>query len=61
MADAIYGKLTPFLQMAKDKNIIYKDGADMLLGQGVLANELFLDKSISREKIYESMKKSFEL
>jgi shikimate dehydrogenase len=61
VADAIYGKLTPFLQLAKDKNITYKDGADMLLGQGVLANELFVDAQLPLDAIQKSMKKSFEL
>jgi shikimate dehydrogenase len=60
-ADAIYGKLTPFLQMAKEKKIIYKDGADMLLGQGVLANELFTGKQLSRKAIEAAMRKSFAL
>ena len=61
VADAIYGKLTPFLQLAKDKNITYKDGADMLLGQGVLANQLFVDKKLKLKNIQEEMQKSFEL
>jgi shikimate dehydrogenase len=60
-ADAIYGKLTPFLQMAKEKKIVYKDGADMLLGQGVLANELFTAKQLSRKAIERAMRKSFAL
>ncbi len=60
-ADAIYGKLTPFLQKAKNKNIPYKDGADMLLGQGVLANELFLEKQFSKESIQKEMQKAFLL
>lgn len=60
-ADAIYGKLTPFLQEAKNKNIPYKDGADMLLGQGVLANELFLENSFSKEVIQKEMQKAFLL
>ena len=60
-ADAIYGKVTPFLKLSHKLGLTCKDGADMLLGQGVLANELFLDKTISREKIYESMKKSFAI
>jgi len=61
VADAIYGKLTPFLKLAKDKNITYKDGADMLLGQGVLANELFVDKKLPLDAIKLSMQKSFLL
>jgi len=60
-ADAIYGKVTPFLKLAKEKNIIYKDGADMLLGQGVLANELFTKQKLSRKAIQKAMKKSFLL
>ncbi len=58
-ADAIYGKLTPFLQAAKKLDIPYKDGSDMLLGQGVLANELFLQGKFAKEDIYNSMKEIF--
>ena len=61
VADAIYGKLTPFLKLAKSKNITFKDGADMLLGQGVLANELFVNSELELNDIKTNMKKSFEL
>ena len=61
VADAIYGKLTPFLKLAKNKNITYKDGSDMLLGQGVLANELFTNHELKKEDIQKYMEKSFEL
>jgi shikimate dehydrogenase len=61
IADAIYGKVTPFLQLAKEKNIIYKDGADMLLGQGVLANELFTSNRLNKDDIKKYMQKSFAL
>ncbi|EHP30908.1 Shikimate 5-dehydrogenase I alpha [Sulfurimonas gotlandica GD1] len=61
VADAIYGKLTPFLKLAQEKNITFKDGADMLLGQGVLANELFVDKKLKLEDIKTQMKRSFSL
>jgi len=61
VADAIYGKLTPFLKLAKKKNIIYKDGADMLLGQGVLANELFVNHALQKEDIKIWMQHSFRL
>ena len=61
VADAIYGKLTPFLKLAKDKNITFKDGADMLLGQGVLANELFVNKELKLCDIEINMQKSFKL
>ena len=58
-ADAIYGKLTPFLELAKKHNIPYKDGADMLLGQGVLANELFTQGKLDKTQIKEQMQKIF--
>jgi shikimate dehydrogenase len=61
VADAIYGKLTPFLKLAKTKNITYKDGADMLLGQGILANELFVQHKLKLQDIQTEMKKSFQL
>ncbi|MEA2072218.1 MAG: shikimate dehydrogenase [Campylobacterota bacterium] len=61
VADAIYGKLTPFLKLAKNKNITFKDGADMLLGQGVLANELFVNSELSKENIQKHMQESFKL
>lgn len=60
-ADAIYGKVTPFLKLAKNKNITCKDGADMLLGQGVLANELFVNYELKTLDIKNYMSKSFEL
>ena len=60
VADAIYGKLTPFLRQAKEKKLTYKDGADMLLGQGVLANELFVNKELNKEDINYYMRRSFE-
>ena len=60
VADAIYGKLTPFLKLAQSKNITFKDGADMLLGQGVLANELFVDRKLKKEDIKTHMQKSFK-
>jgi len=61
VADAIYGKLTPFLKLAKKKNITFKDGSDMLLGQGVLANELFTCSELNKKDIQKYMSKSFEL
>jgi len=61
VADAIYGKMTPFLELTKKKNIIFKDGADMLLGQGVLANELFVNHKLNTHDIQKYMQKSFEL
>ncbi|MBL0708908.1 MAG: shikimate dehydrogenase [Sulfurimonas sp.] len=61
VADVIYGKLTPFLKLADEKNITYKDGADMLLGQGVLANKLFVNKELKTKQIKHFMRNSFSL
>jgi len=61
VADAIYGKITPFLKQAQKKNLPLKDGADMLLGQGVLANELFVQKELKKEDIKKYMQVSFSL
>jgi shikimate dehydrogenase len=61
VADAIYGKMTPFLQLAEEMNKKYKDGADMLLGQGVLANELFVNKELKKEDIQKYMAQSFKI
>ncbi len=49
--DCIYGKLTPFLQKAKEYNLSYKDGEDMLLYQGVIAFELFTNTKATKELI----------
>ena len=61
VADAIYGKMTPFLQLANSMEKTYKDGADMLLGQGVLANELFVNKALAKEDIQKYMAQSFKI
>lgn len=58
-ADAIYGKLTPFLSLCQQMQIHFKDGADMLLGQGVLANEYFTQAQFKRSEIERYMKESF--
>jgi shikimate dehydrogenase len=49
--DCIYGKTTPFLALAKEIGLQYKDGKDMLLFQGVLALELFLNQKIDQSTI----------
>ena len=58
-ADAIYGKVTPFLRLCDELQVTYKDGADMLLGQGVLANHYFCEKTFSLEQIQAYMRESF--
>lgn len=57
--DVIYGKETPFLKMVKKANLPYKDGSDMLLEQGVLANALFINNAASYETIRTVMSQSF--
>jgi len=57
--DCIYGKMTPFLQRAKENNLTYKDGEDMLLYQGVLAFELFTGIEADNELV-EAMRKGLK-
>lgn len=57
--DVIYGKETPFLKEVKNAGLPYKDGSDMLLEQGLLANHLFLDQEYTIEQIRPFMQKSF--
>jgi shikimate dehydrogenase len=57
--DCIYGKMTPFLQLAQENNITYKDGEDMLLYQGVLAFELFTSTKADN-KVIEVMRKGLK-
>ena len=54
--DCVYGKETPFLQLAKKEGLKSKDGEDMLLYQGVLAFELFTDTKAD-ESVIEAMRK----
>lgn len=60
-ADVIYGKKTPFLTLAQKKDIPFIDGQAMLIGQGVLANELFTKNKLDKQKILHFMTKSFSL
>ena len=57
--DCIYGKMTPFLQMAKEHNLPCKDGEDMLLFQGVLAFELFTNTKVDN-KVVEVMRSALK-
>jgi shikimate dehydrogenase len=58
--DVVYGKETPFLALAKELELPFKDGSDMLLYQGVLANQLFLNKQFDFETTLKPMQKSFQ-
>lgn len=57
--DCIYGKVTPFLQKAKEYNLPNKDGEDMLLYQGVIAFEYFTNTKATTELI-EVMRKGLK-
>jgi len=57
--DVIYNKNTPFLKLAKEKRLKTKDGADMLLYQGVKAFNLFYNNKYDEKEIEEYMKKAF--
>jgi shikimate dehydrogenase len=57
----IYGKQTPFLEMAKQSSLDVKDGADMLLYQAVLALNLFFNNTLDESKIERSMREIFYL
>ena len=59
--DVIYNKMTPFLQLAQKHGLIFKDGTDMLLYQGVLAFEIFTDFAYKRQKVEELMRKALGL
>ena len=53
--DVVYGKETPFLKMAKEFNLITRDGIYLLVYQGILAMELFLNQKLDKkeaERIY---------
>ncbi len=60
-ADAIYGKKTPFLKLCETLEIPAIDGAEMLLGQGVLANRLFTANAFDAETTERVMRESFDL
>ncbi|WP_121626283.1 shikimate dehydrogenase [Poseidonibacter antarcticus] len=57
--DCVYGKITPFLALAKENGLEIKDGEDMLLYQGVLAFEYFTKQKVD-EKVSEAMRKGLK-
>jgi len=57
--DVIYNKPTPFLKLAKQNSLTCKDGADMLLYQGVLAFNLFFQNKLDNKNITKHMKGAF--
>ena len=59
--DVIYGKETPFLRLAKQHNKPTKDGTDMLLYQGAIAFEYFMDSKYRFDEVLPHMQRAFEL
>ena len=59
--DAIYGKITPFLNLAITNGLLVKDGKDMLVGQAVLAFNLFYDNEFDENLILKSMNRAINL
>lgn len=57
--DCVYGKITPFLALAKENGLKIKDGEDMLLFQGVLAFEYFTGAKAD-ENLVEAMRKGLK-
>ncbi len=57
--DVIYGKETPFLRLAKSHGKPTKDGADMLLYQGVIAFEYFTEGKYGFDEILPHMQRAF--
>ncbi len=55
----MYGKITPFLALARENGLEIKDGEDMLLYQGVLAFEYFTNTKAD-ESLVEAMRKGLK-
>lgn len=53
--DVIYGRQTPFLSLAKEHNLAYADGENMLLFQAVLAFNIFFENKFNPQEIQEFM------
>ena len=59
--DVIYNKPTPFLELARAKNLTCKDGKEMLLYQAVFAFNLFSSNRYDLKRIEALMRPAFEL
>ncbi|MCF6173065.1 MAG: shikimate dehydrogenase [Campylobacteraceae bacterium] len=59
--DVVYGKITPFLQLANRCDIPHKDGKDMLLHQASIAFNLFYNNKYDLNEIEAYMKLSMNL
>jgi len=58
--DVIYGKETPFLQLAKKRELPTLSGEEMLLQQGVLASLYFHKNRIDPKKVETLFRESFK-
>ena len=59
--DAIYGKITPFLNLAIDNGLLVKDGKEMLVGKAVLAFNHFYDNKFDENLILNAMSRAINL
>ena len=59
--DVIYGRNTPFLKLAKQNSLPFKDGSNMLLHQASIAFNLFYQKKHNLDIIENCMENSFFL
>jgi len=59
--DVIYGKETPFLALARTYSLPTKDGTDMLLYQGAIAFEHFMDGKYHFDEILPHMQQAFDI
>lgn len=59
--DVIYGKVTPFLNLAEKYGLKTSDGAQMLVFQAVLALNLFYDNTLNETKILKFMNEALKL
>jgi shikimate dehydrogenase len=58
--DIIYGKETPFLSLAKSNNLTTADGAQMLVGQGVLAFDYFTQHRYNLQEVEDIMSRALK-
>lgn len=59
--DVVYGKQTPFLNLAKSHKLHTKDGKEMLLYQGILAFDIFTQHKFNTTEIENSMRLALNL
>ncbi len=60
VVDVIY-KETPLLKLAKEYRLVTKDGSDMLIYQGAIAFEYFLNHKFTFDEVEPIMREAFQL